>query len=439
MSQRLPSPAYAWYTAILLTVVYVFSFVDRYILGLLVEPIKLDLGLTDTEIGLLLGPAFALLYTTMGVPIGWLADRWRRTWIVGIGVVLWSIATAACGLAKNFGQLFLARISVGVGEATLSPCALPMIADSFPPEKRGKPVAFYSAALSLGAGIASLAGASVLIWSKSAGQLSLPLVGDLQAWQFAFIAVGTPGILLGILMFLLREPARQEQVGLSAAGKPGLRIAANYLLDDRGFFAGFVAIVCVMTIIAYSQGWLPAMFARTWGWPAEKYALFNGLMMLAIGPLTVNSTGWYIDRLFNRGYVDAPVRMMIVGTLILVPTGSIAPLMPTGELAFAVFALNLVGIAMISAAAPTALLNVTAGEIRSQVTAVYFLVIGVTGLMLGPTAIGALNDYVFGAENARYSVAVVPAAFGLPLLLTLRATLRRYRQRVARLQTIADS
>lgn len=431
MKPALPSPAYAWYTAILLTLVYVFSFIDRYILGLLVEPIKLDLGLTDTEIGLLLGPAFALLYTTMGVPIGWLADRWRRTWIVGIGVVLWSLATAACGLAKNFGQLFVARISVGVGEATLAPCALPMIADSFPPEKRGKPVAFYSAALSLGAGIASLAGASVIIWSKSTESLALPLVGELAGWQFAFVVVGLPGILLGGLMFALREPARQEQTGLAGDARPGLRVALRYLRDDAALFSGFVAIVCIMTIVAYSQGWLPAMFERTWGWPPERYAVWNGVMMLAIGPLTVNTTGWYIDKLFNEGYQDAPVRLMILGTLIMVPSGVIAPLMPSGELAFAVYALNLVGIAMISAAAPTALLNITAGEIRSQVTAIYFLVIGVTGLMLGPTAVGLLNDNVTGTDGIQYSVALVPALFGIPLLLTLRGTLRRYRARIA--------
>jgi MFS family permease len=431
MKGPLPTPAYAWYTAILLTVVYVFSFIDRYILGLLVEPIKQDLGLTDTQIGLLLGPAFALLYTTMGVPIGWLADRWRRTWIVGIGVVLWSIATASCGLAKNFTQLFIARISVGVGEATLAPCALPMIADSFPPEKRGKPVAFYTTALSLGAGIASLVGASVLIWSKSSGSLALPILGEIEGWQFAFIAVGMPGVLLGILMFLLREPARQEQAGISADSRPGLKVALRYLRADAGLYSGFVAIVCVMTIVAYSHGWLPAMFERTWGWPPEKYAIWNGVMMLALGPITVNLTGWYIDKLFNQGHQDAPVRLMILGTLILVPTGVIAPLMPSGELAFAVYGVNLIGIAIVSASAPTALLNVTPGEIRSQITAIYFLVISVAGLMLGPTAVGLLNDYVTGTEGINYSVALVPAVFGLPLLLTLRGTLRSYRQRTA--------
>ena len=117
---------YAWYTVVLLTIAYIFSFVDRYILGLLVQPIKEELELTDTEIGLLLGPAFALFYTTMGLPLGWLADRARRTWIVSAGIAIWSAATVACGLARSFGQLFLARVSVGVGEATLSPCALSM-------------------------------------------------------------------------------------------------------------------------------------------------------------------------------------------------------------------------------------------------------------------------------------------------------------------------
>jgi len=129
----LPSRGYAWYTTVLLTVVYIFSYVDRTILNLLVEPIKNDLQLTDTEISILMGPAFAAFYTLLPIPLGWLADRWRRNWIVGIGVTLWSLATVGCGLARNFIQLFTARIMVGVGEASLSPCALPMIADSFPP------------------------------------------------------------------------------------------------------------------------------------------------------------------------------------------------------------------------------------------------------------------------------------------------------------------
>jgi len=145
-----------WITVAFLTIAYLFSFIDRWILGLLIEPIKADLGLTDTQIGLLLGPAFAIFYATMGLPLGWLADRRNRVRIVAVGIGLWSIATAASGLAKSFIHLFIARMSIGVGEATLSPCAMSIISDSFPREKRSRPIAVYTTALSLGAGLASL-------------------------------------------------------------------------------------------------------------------------------------------------------------------------------------------------------------------------------------------------------------------------------------------
>lgn len=431
MSKPLPSRGYAWYTVILLTVVYVFSYIDRSILGLLVEPIKSDLGLNDTQISLLLGPAFALFYTTLSVPLGWLADRWKRNMIVGIGVILWSAATIACGLARNFAQLFTARIMVGVGEASLSPCALPMITDSFPPEKRGKPIAVYSAALSLGASIAALTGASVIIWSKSAGTIELPLLGVLAPWQFAFVVVGAPGLLLGILMFFLRDPARQGQIGLVTDRKAGFRDALAYLRADWKLFGGFVAMACSMTIVAYSQGWLAAMFDRTWGWPAEKYAVWNGIMSLALGPATVFFTGWLVDRMHARGVHDAPMRLVIGTTLIMLPSYGLAPLMPNGELAFLMLAINIIGIAGLTATSSITLMSITAGEVRSQVTALYYVIISVTGLFLGPTTVGVLSDLVVGPENIRYAVALVAAIYGIPLLFVMRGTLRRYRARLA--------
>lgn len=421
-----PRAGYAWYTVILLTLAYIFSFVDRYILGLLVEPIKLDMQLTDTQIGLLLGPAFALFYTTMGLPLGWLADRARRTYIVAAGIAVWSLATAACGLARGFGQLFSARVAVGVGEATLSPCALSMIADSFPEKRRGKPVAFYSAALSLGAGLASLAGASVLAWSGTVEQISLPALGSVKPWQLAFIIVGLPGLVISLLMLSLREPERRDRGDITVEGNASIRDALGYVAVRRRAYGGFVALVCLMTIVAYSQGWLPAMFERTWGWPAEKYALINAIVLLSLGPLTVNLSGWASDRLHAKGRRDAPLILLIAGVLLMVPTGAIAPLMPNGVAAFFFLGLNTVAIAIVSAVAPTTLLNITAGEIRGQVIALYFIVISVAGLMLGPTSIGLLSDFLFGEDKLRYAVALVPVLFGLPIIATIPATRRSY-------------
>jgi MFS family permease len=430
MSAPLPSRSYAWYTVFLLTLVYVFSFIDRYILSLLIEPIKADLDLSDTQVSLLLGPAFALFYTTLGVPLGWLSDRARRTWIIGVGVAVWSLATAASGIAKSFAQLFIARITVGVGEATLSPCALPIIADSFPPEKRGKPIAVYAAALSIGAGLAYIAGASVIIWSKTVDTISLPLLGEVAPWQVAFIAVGLPGLFVAILCLALREPARQERVGLTENQNAGLRDATRYIWANKRAYTGFVLIVGVMLIVSYSQFWLPAMFQRTWGWEGEKFGLYYGIGMLAIGPLTVNIAGWLSDRMTAQGKADAPVRIIIWGALLMVPTAAIGPLMPTAELAFSVFMLNLVSLAMISAVAPTALMNITPGEIRGQVTAIYFLVVSVAGLFLGPMTVGLLNDNFMGEAGVRYSVALVPIIYGVPVLFLLRGALRGYREKL---------
>ena len=424
-----PSSRYAWYMVILLTVAYVFSFVDRYILGLLIEPIKADLGLSDTQIGLLLGPAFAIFYATMGLPLGWLADRKRRTWIVGIGVALWSAATAASGLAKNFMHLFIARMSVGVGEATLSPCTMSMISDSFPKEKRAKPIAFYTMALSLGAGIASLVSAAVLTWAKTVPGIELPLVGEVEAWQFTFFVVGLPGLLLALLMFTLREPPRHlvaedpARVGSSNNNLADMlrHVARNWLL-----FLPYVAIFGYMTVLAYSQGWLAPMFQRTWGWEASQYATVNAIMLLALGPASVNFAGWLSDRWTRAGIPDAPVRISLIGVTIMVISGVIAPLLPSPWLAMGMFGINTVGIALVSAVGVTGLLNLSPAALRGQIVAFYYMCISLSGLMLGPTSVALLNDFVFGVENIRYSMALLPALYGIPVLLMGGLIRRKY-------------
>ncbi|MGI9309156.1 MAG: MFS transporter [Gammaproteobacteria bacterium] len=421
--QPYPSRRYAWYSVALLTVAYIFSFVDRYILSLLVEPIKQDLGLSDTEIGLLLGTAFALFFAVMGLPLGWLADRGRRTWIVGTGVALWSLATAVSGLARSFVQLFLARIGVGVGEASLAPCALSLISDSFPESKRGRPISFYTAAQSLGAGIAFVGGGAVFAWASSAASIDIPGLGALKPWQFTFFAVGLPGLLVALPLFLLREPPRQERLSDDA---PSMRAALTHVGTRWKTYAAFVAFPTVMTIVAYSQNWYAAMFQRTWAWDIATFATYFGIALLVIGPVTVNTAGWLCDRLSSRGVSDGPVKVMLGGSLLLVPTGILAPLMPSGELAFAVLLINLVGQSTVSAAAPIALLNITPGEIRGQISALFYMIIAPVGLVIGPLAVGILNDFVFGEAGIRYSAAWVALVFGAPLIVIAGFCRRSY-------------
>ena len=434
-----PKAGAAWFLVAMLTVAYVFSFVDRYILGLLIEPIKADLGLTDEQIGWVIGPAFAVFYATMGLPLGWLVDRARRTWIVGIGVAVWSLATAVSGLAQNFWHLFFARMTVGVGEATLSPSAFSMIADSFPPDRRGKPIAVYTTALTLGAGLASLIGGAVLVWAKTTQSIDIPLIGVVAPWQMAFFAVGLPGVLLAFVFFGIREPARRAAAAQDTDLKGNsIGDALSYVARRAGTYGAFVSLVCVMTIIAYSQGFLPATFERSWGWPAEQYAFVNAVALLIIGPATVLSMGYISDRWSQAGMKEAPFRLLVIGFLIMLPTAAIPMFMPTGVLAYAILCLNTVGIGMVSAVGVTALLLITPAQIRGQIVALYYMAISLSGLLLGPTTVGILSTRVFGEENIRYAVAALPILYGIVPLLLIPLTRRLYLKQMERLGAASE-
>jgi MFS family permease len=429
-----PTPRAAWTMVAMLTVAYIFSFTDRYILGLLIQPIKADLGFTDEQIGLILGPAFAIVYATAGLFLGYMVDRKRRTWIVAAGIALWSLATAASGLARNFWQLFFARMTVGAGESVLSPAAFSMIADSFPPERRGKPIAFYSTALTLGSGIASLIGASVLVWAKGHDGVEVPLVGEVRTWQAVFFAVGLPGLLVSLSFLFLREPARMTMTAVDPDLKgSGMGSTLAYLRRHWATYLSFVSLVAVMTIIAYSHGFLAPTFERTWGWPPEKYAFWNGITTLVLGPATVFGMGWLSDRLTARGYRDGALRIMIAGYIVMLPTAAIPMFMPDAVSAFFLLCVNTMAIGTVTAVGVTALLGITPAQVRGQVVALYYMVISMAGLFLGPTTVGSLATRVYGEENIRYAVATLPILYGIIPLLLIPVMRRLYLAQMDRL------
>jgi MFS family permease len=427
-----PSAAAGWFLVVMLTVGYIFSFVDRYILGLLIEPIKAEFDLSDRSIGWLLS-AFTLVYGFVGIFMGWLVDRGKRLWIVSIGVALWSVATVATGMAKNFVQLFTARMGVGIGEATLSPATFSMIGDSFPTEKRGKPIAFYSAALPIGAGLASLLSGAVIAWTASSGSQSLPYFGELSPWRYTMIIVGLPGLLLALIFLLMKEPARRPAAASSnVISGSGFTDALRYLWDNKALYIGFVLVICAMTAIAYSHGFLAPTFERTWGWSPQKYAYVNGIALLLIGPLNMMIMGSISDWWTKKGVKDASLRILYIGFFIMIPSGVIPLFMPTAELAFALLCINTIGIGIVSAIGVTSLLVITPAQIRGQVVALYYLAISWFG-SLGPIAVGELSSGVFGEDNLRYAVAAVPVIFAIAPLLMMPLTKRLYREQMDRL------
>lgn len=427
-----PDSKTSWTMVILLTIAYIFSFVDRGILGLLIEPIKADLHLKDEDLGYLIGPAFALFYATMGLPLGWLADRKRRTWIVAAGIALWSAATAVSGLARSFWHLFFARMGVGVGEATLSPCAMSMIGDSFPPERRGKPVAVYSAALSLGAGIASLIGALVLTWAKTSTSIDLPFIGPTKPWQFAFLVVGLPGLLLSVAFLFIAEPARREMKTQQPPGVSGFSDGIRYVREHAGAFLGLFCLICVMTIIAYSHGFNASAFARRYAWQPRDYAWVNGLMTITIGPMTVAAAGIMCDRWRKAGQHDAPFRLLWIGFVVMLISSIVALMMPTAFLAFVMLGIGTIGIGTVSVTGMVSLLDITPASIRGQVVALYYMVISITGLGLGPTSVGWLSTRVFGEGSLHVAISAVPLIYGIIPLLLIPIIRRHYLKELER-------
>jgi MFS family permease len=315
-----PSAATGWYMVGVLTLAYVFSFVDRSILTLLVGPIKADLGLSDTQISLLHGLAFAIFYTALGIPIASLADRRNRRNLIVAGVAFWSVATAACGLARGFWQLFLARVGVGVGEAALSPAAYSMIADSFPEERLGRALGTYTMGAIAGAGLALVIGGAVIGLVSQAGDVSLPLVGTLRPWQAVFFAVGLPGLVVAAWIGTLREPVRRALPGTPSAA--GVKPLWQWMKSHPGAYVAHLAGFAFLSIVLNTLvAWTPAHLFRNFGLKPAEVGLYLGALILVFGTAGVVIGGWYGDRLRQQGRVDAMLRVGVISAAGTVPFG----------------------------------------------------------------------------------------------------------------------
>jgi len=432
-----PAPAYGWYVVVILTIAYALSFLDRQILSLLVQPIKEDLGITDTQMSLLLGLAFAIFYTVLAIPLGRMADRRSRRGMIAIGITVWCLMTAACGLAKNFTHLFLARLGVGIGQAPLNPSALSMISDYFPRERRGKPIAFYSLGISLGGGIAMLVGGQVIGYVSTAPAVSLPLVGELAAWQTVLLWVGLPGLIVAVLMATIKEPVRQDKIKMQDQAADAQEVmpmkeVVQFLLQRWRTYGTLFLGMSVVTIIGYAfMFWIPTMFVRTWGWTYPEISKAYGLVVLLAGPTGVALGGWMGDWLYRRGHRDGHMRATLVGVLILIAFSIAAPLMSTPELAVVMLFPATVGAAMPSATGAASLMMIVPNQMRAVTTAVYYFVIGILGLILGSTSVALVTDYVFGDDAAlRYSIVCVVIGAGVLAIGFLISNLRHFRASV---------
>lgn len=392
-----PAASHARYAVIVLMVAYLFSYVDRQILSMLVGPIKADLGLTDTELSLLHGLAFALFYTVFGIwPIGTWADKGNRRNIIAGGVFLWSLMTALCGRMTSFAGLFAARVGVGVGEAALTPTAYSMLADYFPPEKRGRALGLFSMGVYFGIGVAIMVTGALVQYVSSLPPIDLPLIGEVRGWQIPFLLLGPPGILVALWMMTVQEPPRRG----TTAELPSFGAVISHLLAHRSFYLNFFFGVSCLTLLFNGIAfWFPAHLMRSFGVDALFVAFTYGPIMFFAGAAGILAGGILADRWRASGDKTAEIRVALVSALCLWPVSIATFQVDNVSYALILSVPTLFLSSFPFGAASSAIQLVTPNQLRARVSAIYLLIINIIGIGLGATVASAISDYVFADEN----------------------------------------
>jgi MFS family permease len=434
-----PSSGQAWYLVFTLLFFYIFSFIDRQILALLIGPMKRDLQIMDWQMGLLGGFAFAIFYTLLGIPIGRLADRMNRKWIIGVGAVVWSAMATLCGVAKTFWSFFAARVGVGVGEAALSPAAYSMITDAFPREKVGSAFSVYNMGIAIGSGVALLVGGLVVGAVSGGDTYTLPLIGEVRAWQFVFIVTGAPGLLLPLLLLSVREPHRRGLMRLEgAAGVETPRQVpfshvVGFLVKGGRFYTLHFLAMAMMAMLGYAVGfWLPEVMARTYQIPVSDVGKVLGLSTMLINTAGIFAAGRICDRLTQKGYVDAPIWVCFGTAVLVISTSALPAFMPTATLGLIAMCVAGFPFHGYVAMGPMSVNQVTPNQMRGQVSAVYLFVVNFIGQGLGPLAVGVISDYVIkDPAEIRYALLIVVLASGILAAVFSWFARRPYKERIA--------
>ena len=420
MSERQTSGRAAWWALALLTATYTFSFIDRQIINLLVDPIRADLSLSDSQVSFLQGLAFVLPYVILSIPLGRIVDRANRIRVLVFGILIWTVSCVTCGLAKNFWQLGVARMGVGAGEASVTPASWSLLADYFPENQRALPVSIFLMGPYLGAGLSLILGAEVVGWASGLGVIELPIVGALAPWQLTFMLVSIPGLLMVFLLPLLQEPPRTQR--LTEAVEPlSWNGVAHYVWPRRGVFGAYLLGAPFIVLVLYAlQAWVPSLLIREHGLEIVEAGRYYGAIALIAGSAGVLSGPVAARWLAN--YVDparAPLIASIWSTSLLIPV-----LVGAGLVESLTWTLVLITGASYLVTFPLALFatglqSASPNEMRGLMAGCYVLSTNLIGLALGPASVALANDFIFAdAQAVGASLSLVGAIF-LPLAVLL--------------------
>ena len=410
----------AWWALLLLTATYTFSFIDRQIINLLVDPIRTDLSLSDSQVSFLQGLAFVLPYVILSIPLGRIVDRANRIRVLVFGILIWTVSCVTCGLAKNFWQLGVARRGVGAGEASVTPASCSLLADYFPEDRRALPVSIFLMGPYLGAGLSLILGAEVVGWASGLGSIDLPVIGALAPWQLTFMLVALPGLLMVFLLPLLQEPPRTQR--LTQTAEPlSWGDVASYVWPRRGVFGAYLLGAPFIVLVLYAlQAWVPSLLIRVHGLEIVDAGRYYGTIALLAGSAGVLSGPVAARWLATRTDPSrAPLITSIWSTSLLIPvlvgaglaeSLSWALVLITGASYLVTFPLALFA---------TGLQSASPNEMRGLMAGCFVLSTNLIGLALGPTSVALASDYIFESTQAVGSSLALVGATVLPMAVLL--------------------
>ncbi|MFC4311903.1 MFS transporter [Steroidobacter flavus] len=422
-----PPSRTAWYVAIMLMLANTLSFVDRQVFALLVQPIKMDLQISDTAISVLYGLSFTLFYVIVGIPVARLADRSSRRNIIAASVFVWSLATALCGVAKNFTQLFVARVGVGAGEGGLGPAAYSMLADYFPPQRLPAAMGVYQVGVYMGGAAALLLGGALSTVIPPGESITLPLLGTMKGWHLVFLALGVPGVLLALLLLTVREPRRMEHKG-SEAKVPLPQFFAHVNSRKMAYFGIGLGFALMILVGNGSAAWIPAFLERKYGWTTAQIGAVYGLIVFFCGTSGTLAGGLFAATLRKRGVELANLYAPLLGFVLLIPITIAYPLMATAHAALVLIGMMNFFAGFNFGGGLAALQELTPNRMRALVSAGYMLTINLIGAALGPTIIALCTDYWFGDPRRLHEAIALVCAVASPLsVVALLIGIRGYK------------
>jgi len=417
-----------WPLVALLAMIQFAAFSDRFLLTLVATPLKQALALSDTQLGLLQGSAFALPYALTLPLLGIVADRGRQRGLLLAGLSLWSAATFASGVASGFGALLAARVALGVGQAGFGPAALSLMTRHLRRDRLGRGISALTAGATLGRSFALLAGGAVLAWLTTRGGLTLPGLKPLAPWQALLVLAALPNLVLVILVLRIRPPPRAAASAQASRGLPGvsLRSALAWIGRRRTAYLPHVAAATAAVLMTQTlTAWAPTFYVRSFGLTPAESGLRLGLLVLIAAPLGHFAGGLVLDRLRAAGRADAAPLLLALGLILAVPMTAFASLSPDLSLSLLGFA-GLV--ALLGFTGPPGLAGIqilTPQRLRGRVNALFLATVNLAGFGLGPLLVGLLSDHLFGEAGLGLALLAVYAPVGaagtLAALLARRA------------------